>query len=98
MELGWTCPDCGYRIEGPVALPVACVCGIRHQKPTPHVWPAWTHLVKPFRKPQDVGIGDTFEHMAAAVGAKKTADFLHKYGIDCGCGDRKAKWNRLYSY
>lgn len=43
-------------------------------------------------------MGDSFEHMAERAGADRVAKFVERWGVDCGCGDRKAKWNRLYPY
>lgn len=62
-------------------------------------WPRWSKLVERwFRQPDDIGVGDSFEHMAEAFGADRVAKFVERWGIDCGCGDRKVKWNRLYPY
>lgn len=81
-------------------MPVICNCrGSGGELQPPGARPRWAKLVERwFRRPGDVGVGDSFEHMAEAFGADRVAKFVKRWGIDCGCGDRKAKWNRLYPY
>lgn len=62
-------------------------------------WPGWCKMVeRMFRQPADIGIGDSFEHMAKKFGAKAATDQLKKMGVSCGCGNRKKAWNRIYPY
>ena len=42
------------------------------------------------------GLGDTIENVLQATGIDKVAKFI--LGEDCGCDERKAKLNELWSY
>ena len=45
------------------------------------------------------GLGDTIEAVTKATGIKGIVDtFSEITGIDCGCDERKAKLNKLFSY
>ena len=45
------------------------------------------------------GLGDTIESITEATGIKKAVELFSKAtGIDCGCDERKAKLNELFSY
>lgn len=45
------------------------------------------------------GLGDTVEKITTATGIKKVLEmFSEATGIDCGCEERKAKLNELFSY
>ena len=45
------------------------------------------------------GFGDTLEQITEATGIKKAVEMFTKAtGIDCGCDERKAKLNELFSY
>ena len=45
------------------------------------------------------GLGDTLESITEATGIKAAVEMFSKAtGIDCGCEDRKAKLNELFSY
>ena len=45
------------------------------------------------------GLGDTIEQITEATGIKKAVEMFSKAtGIDCGCDERKAKLNELFSY
>lgn len=45
------------------------------------------------------GLGDTIEQITEATGIKKAVELFSKAtGIDCGCDERKAKLNELFSY
>jgi hypothetical protein len=50
-------------------------------------------------KKQAQGLGDTVEQITEATGIKKVVEIFSKAtGIDCGCDERKAKLNQLFSY
>jgi hypothetical protein len=42
------------------------------------------------------GLGDTVEKITKATGIKKAVKFLA--GEDCGCSERKNKWNEQFRY
>ena len=43
-----------------------------------------------------VGLGDVVEKVTKATGIKKVVDTVSDVlGIDCGCEERKAKWNKI---
>jgi hypothetical protein len=45
------------------------------------------------------GLGDTIESITEATGIKTAVEMFSKAtGIDCGCDERKAKLNELFSY
>jgi hypothetical protein len=45
------------------------------------------------------GLGDTIESITEATGIKAAVEMFSKAtGIDCGCDERKAKLNELFSY
>lgn len=45
------------------------------------------------------GLGDTIEQITTVTGIKGIVDtFSEITGIDCGCDERKAKLNKLFSY
>ena len=45
------------------------------------------------------GLGDTIEQITEATGIKAAVEMFSKAtGIDCGCEERKAKLNELFSY
>lgn len=45
------------------------------------------------------GLGDTIESITEATGIKAAVEMFSKAtGIDCGCEERKAKLNELFSY
>ena len=45
------------------------------------------------------GLGDTLESITEATGIKAAVEMFSKAtGIDCGCEERKAKLNELFSY
>jgi len=47
-------------------------------------------------KRKATGLGDTIENVLQATGIDKVAKFI--LGEDCGCDERKAKLNELFSY
>ena len=60
-------------------------------------WPMWAKGLAVLAKPEDKGIGDTVERLAKVAGAKSLVEFAKDKGLpDCGCADRKARWNQQY--
>lgn len=55
------------------------------------------HL-KRWRKPEDVGVGDTIQHVAEYFKADQFSAWLAKWGLDCGCEDERAYWNEKMPY
>ena len=50
-------------------------------------------------KKQAQGLGDTIEQITEATGIKAVVEMFSKAtGLDCGCDERKAKLNELFSY
>ena len=50
-------------------------------------------------KKQAKGLGDTIESITETTGIKAAVEMFSKAtGIDCGCDERKAKLNELFSY
>lgn len=50
-------------------------------------------------KKKSEGLGDTVEKVTKTTGIKKAVELFSKAtGIDCGCDERKAKLNELFSY
>lgn len=47
-------------------------------------------------KRKATGLGDTIENVLQATGIDKVAKFI--LGEDCGCNERKAKLNEMFSY
>lgn len=78
-----------------------CVC--RFLGPAPMVADTrkinrWVRMVKLLRKPEDSGLGDTVQRIAAKFGGERFKAFAKRIGIPCGCSDRQAEWNRLFPY
>lgn len=45
------------------------------------------------------GLGDTVEKITKATGIKKAVDATFDvFGFDCGCDERKSKWNEKFRY
>ena len=45
------------------------------------------------------GLGDTVEKITKATGLKTLTDIASDaLGVDCGCKDRRDKWNQLLPY
>ena len=51
------------------------------------------------RKPKPRGLGDTIEQITEATGIKSAVKlFADLTGIDCGCDERKEKFNQMFPY
>lgn len=60
-------------------------------------WPLWALAIERMRKPDDIGVGTTWERELGHVGtAIKAALKLMK--IPCNCAKRKAEWDVMYRY
>ena len=60
-------------------------------------WPKWALVIAKFRKPGDVGVGDTFHRIAERFGAERVIERLGLKGM-CGCQGRHESWNKQYAY
>ena len=63
-----------------------------------HKWPAWASAIARFSKPQDSGVGDTVQRIAAKFGGELFKAFSSSIGMPCGCTDRQKDWNTRYLY
>jgi hypothetical protein len=45
---------------------------------------------------ESIGFGDTFKKVMDATGISKVVEFIA--GEDCGCDERRAKWNKVWRY
>lgn len=61
-------------------------------------WPAWANIIARYSKPQDAGVGDTAQRIAARFGGEWFKWLSGKIGIPCGCTQRQEEWDRLYPY
>lgn len=84
------CDNCGAQIIGDPEIE-CLLC-------ESDVWPAWAKWVARFRKPGEVGVGDTVQRIAARFGGEKFKRLSKRIGLPCGCTERQADWNRLYPY
>jgi len=60
--------------------------------------PVWVGFVRFLRTPEDIGIGDTVQRIAAKFGGERFKSFMEKIGAPCGCTDRQQEWNDAYPY
>jgi len=53
-----------------------------------------------FRRPEEIGLGDTIERLIATAGDRHIAERLQQLARTCGCrgADRQAEWNARYPY
>ena len=72
------------RVKAPVAVPRA-------------QWPWWAKRIAAKRADDDTGVGDTFKRWLGKPGELIEAT-TEAAGVDCGCSDRRARWNALYPY
>lgn len=54
---------------------------------------AYKEWVKAQKEAESTGLGDVVETITKATGIKKAVEFIA--GEDCGCSDRKKKWNKI---
>ena len=92
------CEKCGRKFASNVT-PLHCSCGVTTGELTNKTESnAWVRMVKLLRKPQDAGIGDTIQRIAAKFGGERFKAFAEKIGIPCGCADRQNEWNSKWPY
>lgn len=90
---------CGREFFFPPDIPrmkVACICG--ESVVVGERLPRWVLLIGKFRRPSDVGPGDTFHRIAQKTGAERLAKIAKNLGIPCNCAERRAIWNETYPY
>jgi hypothetical protein len=86
------------------AKPVHCfVCNQLIYAPPEHEIgpikpPAWVRWVALLRRPEDTGLGDTVQRIAARFGGERFKAFAARIGIPCGCTERQDDWNRQWPY
>lgn len=61
-------------------------------------YPRWVRSIAAWSKPGEIGVGDTFHRIAESIGAEHLSRLIKWFGIDCGCANRREKWNELYRY
>ena len=62
-------------------------------------WPTWANAVAKFRRKTDTGLGDTLQALIGdARSAKFKAWFTRKFGVSCGCSERRNWLNRKFPY
>lgn len=62
-------------------------------------WPRFAHWLAKAAKPEDAGLGDTAQRLAAKMGGEALKTIYRKVtGTECGCGDRQAKLNAAFPY
>jgi hypothetical protein len=61
-------------------------------------WPIWAKQLLIWRRDEDVGLGDTAEHAANALGGKLYKRLTKALGMPCKCDRRKVDWNYRYPY
>jgi hypothetical protein len=105
MDVRLTCKCSMVHRFGSLVRCVKCPCGevvygncepqVTKQPRTSRLW---TEVVGWFRKPEDKGVGDTVQRIAARFGGERFKKFAVKVGMPCGCTDRQREWNELYPY
>lgn len=101
MRTSIDCWKCGVELKLPASVvwPVHCKCGASNhsREGYPSSWPAWALSIKRLSKPVDAGVGDTVNRLLGKFGErfKQTMKWL---GVECGCEERQAEWNKLYPY
>lgn len=58
----------------------------------------WVAALSRLRKPEDEGVGDTAQRLAAKFGGERYKRFMKRIGAPCACEKRQAEWNQLYRY
>ena len=67
-------------------------------EPVTKPWPAWATALRALRRDGERGVGDTAERLFGSFGGQPFKMALRSAGIECGCDERKEKWNELYPY
>lgn len=84
------CSNCGRSYPDDIGR-VVCGCKSR-------VGNRWVRLVRMLRKPEDKGVGDTVQRIAAKFGGERFKAWAERIGIPCGCVARQEEWNRVWPY
>jgi hypothetical protein len=71
--------------------------GLR-SKLKPGKWPAWAKAIAALKQDGELGVGDTVQRLAAAVGGEGYKALRKRIGLPCKCAERREKWNRVYAY
>lgn len=56
----------------------------------------WVRILTRLQTPEDRGIGDTVQRIAAKFGGERFKRFAKRIGLPCGCTGRQARWNADY--
>jgi len=92
------CDKCGKVYQSDVT-PLHCRCGNVTGYIQPEIKPSkWLYFIRMLRKPEDKGVGDTVQRIAAKFGGERFKAFSARIGIPCGCTQRQEEWNKLYPY
>lgn len=90
---------CGKETRySPRSSPICSACRKAGRKQSEAPPPYWVRFVKRLRKPEDRGIGDTVQRMAAWLGGERFKLVAAKLGIPCGCTQRQSEWNERWPY
>ena len=102
------CRSCGWRVFHVRQTQIDCprcssviVCNGELRpvvKGSDEQWPKWARAIRRLRKPDDAGVGDTFQRLASGVGGELFKTWTKKLGIPCNCERRQADWNEKYRY
>lgn len=93
--------ECGWKHNWPEQMPqhtVKCRCGRDMLVGQPSKMLPWVRFVRLLRKPEDKGIGDTVQRIAAKFGGERFKAFAKRIGLPCRCTERQAEWNQLWPY
>lgn len=62
-------------------------------------WPPWTKALRVLRTSADSGLGDTVERIIGPAQSKAFREWYRlTFDAECGCAERKMKWNAMYPY
>lgn len=102
--------ECGWRVYTQVAVEITCPrcaqlirCdGTQPMPPEPKQLrkrkSGWVRWVQMLRTPDDTGVGDTVQRIAAKFGGERFKSWAKRIGLPCGCTERQAEWNRMFPY
>ena len=95
----WICSHCNteFNIDPQPGQVVSCICQQADNQIVVPIPPKWVKWVSKYKTSEDIGVGDTIERLLGKWGQrfKKT---MQRFGIDCGCADRRDTFNRFYPY
>lgn len=68
-------------------------------EPSTTQWPLWARAIAKYRRPTDLGLGDTIVHLIGdARSARFKKWFENKFGQSCGCTARQHWLNTRFPY